>query len=623
MILKSNNRFFLIILFLLFGAFVFQSSCLFNQTSPIRFLFISIILGLLVIISKDVLFPKNNSILLLFIFLLIQCSSYFYAVNKVLIFPEIQKTIFLIIAIIYIPPYLKKHPNTKYVLLKSLLIVNIVWNIFGFYDFIIYANNFQLPEKESYLIGSLLGNKNFYASALLMLTPFCAISFLKYDRIWKFLSFILFFANGLMIVLLRTRSIWIASIILVLIFIIFIIHFRVKNKTDFIHSCKKNKIWIVLFIINGLLIISVQFLANQKNSIQKDISVTSISNSSEINSVTERFFLWNNSFKMIKIYPLLGVGCGNWPIQINKQGLTGSAAAYGNVNFVQPHNDYLKIFCENGIIGFIVFGAFFCIILFEIIVTILKSESIEMEKLMFLLGIIGFLIYAFFEFPYSRPEHFFLLVIYICLASNFSSKNVILKQKTILFKLVFPFIFIIFLNAIYVIRCEYYISEANKLRFSEKWQKSLFNLNKINTSFYNSDMTLTPVNWYKGIAYYNMQNYMQANLYLKKAYLEFPYNLNVINNLGSSFAQIGNYEKAKELYNETLNISNEFDDARINLAILLYNEGRLEECFAELKKLSNPEIIKLNLNFVSDILNQITKKKLTSVDEVVNFLQNM
>jgi len=74
-------------------------------------------------------------------------------------------------------------------------------------------------------------------------------------------------------------------------------------------------------------------------------------------SSQERLQLWENTVELIKEKPLLGHGIGNWPMVFPKTGLKDFVRIQerGRNFFMQPHNDYLKVWSETGLLGLMLF----------------------------------------------------------------------------------------------------------------------------------------------------------------------------------------------------------------------------------------------------------------------------
>lgn len=170
------------------------------------------------------------------------------------------------------------------------------------------------------------------------------------------------------------------------------------------------------------------------------------------------------------------------------------------------------------------------------------------------------------------------------------------------------------------VKSEYYYLKVNQSRLSENWINCLKYAKKINCNIFCSDFIGVPLNWYSGVAYYSVADYRQAKTEFEKAFYFFPFNLHVLNNLGSTYVMLKDNSSAEKKYREALHVSNDFDDARINLAILLYNQGRRSECISELKKISNPIIFSNYLDFVIDVVDPDKIKNIKDADTALKEL---
>ena len=98
---------------------------------------------------------------------------------------------------------------------------------------------------------------------------------------------------------------------------------------------------------------------------------------------------------------------------------------------------------------------------------------------------------------------------------------------------------------------------------------------------YSIDPTSVPIYWYTANSYANLKDYTKAQHDFLLAYKANPYNRNVLNDLGSSYAFTNNKELAKKYYKEALRISPRFDDPKLNLSAIYIQEknwGKADTC---------------------------------------------
>lgn len=158
-------------------------------------------------------------------------------------------------------------------------------------------------------------------------------------------------------------------------------------------------------------------------------------------STNSRFGLWNKTLDLWEESSVLGVGSGNWKIEILKY----DVVKYRN-GWVVPrraHNDYLTILSENGIIGLLVYLAMFILVLYYLITVMRKSQSVgdKLFVLSLFFALIGYLCFSFFSFSRERVETQIILNILFAF-SVFYFRQLKQKQEKNMNSRAFPFILV-------------------------------------------------------------------------------------------------------------------------------------------------------------------------------------
>ncbi len=96
---------------------------------------------------------------------------------------------------------------------------------------------------------------------------------------------------------------------------------------------------------------------------------------------------------------------------------------------------------------------------------------------------------------------------------------------------------------------------------------------------YQIDPMSAPLEWYKGVALFSLGNYELALTSFEKANKIHPNNMHILNNLGTCHEVNKEHEKAEDFYLKALSISPEFDEARLNLAAVYFNNGNIKMAF--------------------------------------------
>jgi len=95
--------------------------------------------------------------------------------------------------------------------------------------------------------------------------------------------------------------------------------------------------------------------------------------------------------------------------------------------------------------------------------------------------------------------------------------------------------------------------------------------------YYEMDNTGTPLLWYRGVGYFNLQRYKLALQDFEESYIVNPNHVHVLNNLATIYEIKGERKKAKEYYYKALEVIPTFKESRVNLAAILFNEKEYEQ----------------------------------------------
>jgi tetratricopeptide (TPR) repeat protein len=384
-----------------------------------------------------------------------------------------------------------------------------------------------------------------------------------------------------------------------------------NRKTGIRILCKRIDIKKCTFLLGaGLILVSLAvgvyhhggfrpssaFEKNKKSSLQAYPTTEPIFRMSTLN---ERIWLWKKTFEMVKKHPLMGIGVGQWrlafPIYGKIQKFRQSDDGPIEIFFQRPHNDYIWILSESGIIGLLSYLAIFGISINYALKIFFQSGDADNKALAFcmLFGIIGYMVISFFSFPRERIVHvIFLMLIMACIVSAYH--QVFRKQKNakcyrILFVNIFALLLLVFCMIVGYIRLdsEAHVKEALVARRTGDWQTVRSEIDKADSPFYQLDPLCIPLAWYRGIANYSTGHFEEALKDFKKAYQIHPNNIHVLNNLGTGYAKLGDFESAVAYYEKALEICPGFAEARVNLGVVYFHMGNFFEARYHLMHLNH------------------------------------
>ncbi|NCU32678.1 MAG: hypothetical protein EOM23_07095, partial [Candidatus Moranbacteria bacterium] len=120
------------------------------------------------------------------------------------------------------------------------------------------------------------------------------------------------------------------------------------------------------------------------------------------------------SIELIKEKPLLGVGVGNWKVDILKHENQKNA---GFIYLYKAHNDFLETAAETGIIGGLLFILIFALTVWNFLIYYIRKRDSSDESYRYLFiaatGVIFYSVDAVFNFPHDRPEITALFAIFL------------------------------------------------------------------------------------------------------------------------------------------------------------------------------------------------------------------
>ncbi len=437
-----------------------------------------------------------------------------------------------------------------------------------------FSRSAGLDKASLYNITGINGHKNLYSSFLFLNLFFLIRAYYSVKGLEKTISAVSIILTLALLILLKTKAVWIGSIITGLTYAILHYSKKINFKLNFYTS-----------LIGCLIFANLFFLFILPKIVEKELGANTQATSLSVNVTQkldiERLALWEKTYLMIKKYPVLGVGMGNWQIHFPENGLSGIWRAEDlNYTFQRPHNDFLWILSETGLVGFNLYLLF----LLSILLLLLKALRLYYNKnkpafelILCFAFIVGYCSISFFDFPKERIEHMIWISI-ICGTAYFYIRNnaerIIIEKIDSNSVYTLSFIALLFSGCIGILRYkgEFYTREMYNHKALKQDANAIRSGYKALSFAYSIDPTSVPINWYTANSHANLGNYENAQKDFLLALKFNPFNRNVLNDLGSSYAMGNNDELAKKYYYESARISPRFDDAKLNLTAIFIKE---------------------------------------------------
>jgi O-antigen ligase len=636
---KDNSLNLILLLYFALLPFVFFSTILdpFLLARQLLTTILLFVVFLFLILKKKASeYYRIDTTLLLFIGLIVFCISSFYnsqivdlshtALSKYLVF----LLFFILIRSLLLNEKLKVTNLYFYIILFGVL--SIVIALLAFTNKSIVGQH--LLRQVSSISGTF-GNKNFLSSILFFCLPFYFIGISLSKKIKAIcISAIVF--TVMLLLMLRTRTILIALSLYLFLALLLLI----KDKLS------KRKLGYIILIATSTILIGVFYLFSIKDNLDSssDIRIQYFHRLLSSNTFYSRIEFWQQAIYVIKGNFFSGIGVGNWITAYPKYGLdhfSNSAIVNGRMIISNPHNDFLMVFSEIGVFGFLCYLGIFISILYQSYwLSVNESNSSDRRNASyFFLFIICYFIIAFFDFPLTRIEHQIVLLTVFALinAKYLKAKSTLEFKVPSRLVYVFSFFLLVYASTIVAFRI---VGEKhlNKAIIAEKTfdnTTALFEFNKAKNTFFSTDNYAIPLDWHIGKAQYYSGNYKESLDSFIKAYKINPNSLVVNNDLASNYVKNNYVSKGIKHYKEALTISPNYEDARINLAATYYNTNEYEKAFQTIDKCdsnskqdSYKQILtpivekKLNttlLKMNNPKLNEQLKSKIKTVDDLLQY----
>lgn len=183
---------------------------------------------------------------------------------------------------------------------------------------------------------------------------------------------------------------------------------------------KGRKLTTTFFIITAVAVIASAFSGHVQTRWQNAQSdITQFQQGNKDTSMGLRFYFWQTSLKTIKDNPIIGVGCGaieptSCRYAVGSPNEDGSCFSFPN-----PHEDYLFILAQYGIVGFLLWVAFF-------VAFIRKSMGFSLKDKWTLWGVTALYLAGSFFNTFSRDIiecTTFVLLVAVLLAQQAKKDN--------------------------------------------------------------------------------------------------------------------------------------------------------------------------------------------------------
>jgi|GEM_PF-2121339 len=554
-------------------------------------------------VSQELNFSLRRKFSLCFLLLLAWMSFLVVkSVNPADAWVEIARLVLLFLFFVIATTFLYKAPERRSLFLAGPSVAVIVLSLFAIIQLVtgfLASQDTGIPYRIDFSLGSTLGNKNSLAEVLLLCLPFTLFGWLVVKGKWKVIHAISSVIALLLLILLKSLATFVAGGAGLLFFLAI-------NNRRMMPAFNVKRAGVVLAMGAILVLTGIMFQRSfQVDSIGRKLEIIPrylgnenafVTNShANNNSIYERLMLWRNTVKMIAENPVTGAGINNWKLYLYKYGIAGTDfISSGLVHYEHPHNDFLLMFAECGVVGFVLFILMFYFLIREGLEIQRHQEDAFNRKLaaLMLTVIVMFPVLALFGYPWFKVVAPVILL--ISGSVLFSLRKTEDTGKQTKASVISPGLFTIIaivvcgfalLAGYQRIRGEAMMFAVQDAKYKKNWPRMLRVLGKDDLPFFKIDAVATPVDWYRGLGYYYEGNRVQAKEYFLKAEAQHPYHLQVLNDLGSVSEMQGDHEKALYYYTRALDVSPLNIQALLNKTSVFFNSKQADSAFVTLDRI--------------------------------------
>ena len=488
-------------------------------------------------------------------------------------------------------------------LIKSIVVSLALVSIIGLLQYYFFNIDFINNLFTQIVIpAATFGNKNMASHFVVMALPLSLILMFTSKSNRQVVFYSIATAIGAWFLIYTTaRQAYIAIFVELLVLALFFILDKWKNKDKAMLATMENKkgkstaiIFILIFLIFAANFTTQGFNSGNNSKITKIQSIS-------VDERNPRLPAWRNTIEMIKEHPIIGVGVGQWqakyPLYYDR--VMKDIIFNEGTRLKRLHNDYLEIFANVGVIGyvFLLWLSWLMIRKIWFILSDFKNEH-RSYTLALTLGIIGFLVVAVFSFPIRMFFPAFLLFIFIGVIDSINSTSVALRfdKSRYLFLAIVMGIFTVFItwkSSSWVFAKHFNTTAVNLL---------LHNENKLSVKYGMVALSLNPASSYyfytTARALHDAGEVDSSILYYKKAINISPFHTFALLDMANAYKDIKDFVMEKKILDFILRFDRKNVLAPARLVINLTNSQALQEATIVYKNMkSNFEYFKNRANF--------------------------
>ena len=530
-------------------------------------------------------------------YLLVTIGSLLVAANVSAGFTDVFRTLATFLTLCLSCLLLPIVPRWQEQLLRVVVVAGLVGVGVGGYEIVTELGLGMHGRRAMEQITALMSSVNLYAGILVLMLPWCLCGAVVLRKTWRCLAAVSATAILAIILLLQSRAAWLAVLVgaaaaigvLLLAPVRFNLSRRARNG-------------LASLCVGGLVALAggIAFAPADNFFAQRFRSIfVEPTNPAALPREGGRLMIWGITSRMIADHPLTGVGAGNFTVRLHEY-FGDDDLDFSNVhtNWVQPHNDFLWVFVEKGVLGIVLFVGCF-IVACSFIRTILQSDAAFGDRWLALAAFMGFVSYitlSSFDFPLERINHQVYLALLLAVVTvlkhavqpavgSFPTSGTARLGRLVVVPLVVAALGLGIAYSLAAVRQEKDVIVARRACEQGKWEEMLAAAKRARTPWKTLDPLVSPVAFLEGMAHVQMGHVPEGIECLEQALIDNPNRMYIVNNLGILYASTGRFDEAIECFSLAANRYPHRIEPFNNLANCLLETGRPAEAVELLEQI--------------------------------------
>ena len=530
-------------------------------------------------------------------FLLVTCGSLLVAANVSAGFTDVFRALATFLTLCLSCLLLPIVPRWQEQLLRVIVVAGLVEVAVGFLEISRELGLGIHGRRAMEQITGLMSSVNLYAGILTLILPWCLCGIVLLRGTWRGLAAVAAACMLVMILLLQSRAAWLAVLagvaatvgVLLLQPSRFNLSQRVRN--GLAAACVAGLVALAGGIATAP---ADNFFAQRFRSI-----VVESADPAGLPREGGRLMIWGITAQMIADHPLTGVGAGNFTVRLHEY-FDGDDLDFSNVhtNWLQPHNDFLWIFAEKGVLGIVLFVGCF-VAAFASMLTILRSDASLGDRWLTLaagMGLVSYVTLSCFDFPLERINHQVFLAVLLAVvtvlkhavqpvAGSLPAPGAARLGRLVAVPLIVAALGLGIAYSLAAVQQEKDVILARRAFDQRRWEEMLAAAQRASTPWKTLDPLASPVAFLEGMAQVQLGHVPEGIECLERARIDNPNRMYVINNLGILYASTGRFDEALECFSLAANRYSHRIEPFNNLASCMLELGHPAEAVELLEQI--------------------------------------